>query len=507
MAGAHPVPLASERRREAPVAERLAPHELRVADLLERPRRRARGVQAGDDRADAAAGHPVDVQPGVLELAQHPDVGEGAGAAAGQHQPERPAGEPVGQRPQAAAEVAVDDGQLPGVGGRHPGHPLLGRRVPARPAPGRAAGPGPGDRRRGRRRRRRGRRAPRRPPGAGRSPARRHPGAVAGRRRRRAAPGRGRARPAPARRGRPRPGATTDRCVRQPACRARRRPRRRRCPGAGRRRPRPRPARVARGRGARRPAVRSRSATWPSTNRAAAGSVASTSSKASRGISSTVESRRARTAGRARLAGQQRELAEHLRRAELAHHRPSTSTSRRPVRTTYADPGGSPSRISHVAGRRRSTHPGGAPRAGAGRRSGSAASSGSVGEVGRRPRRGRRRDRPARPAGRQAHDGAGRSSATSSVVGRRRAAGPAAARARRRRGTRTIDSTQPSWKAATAVAGVGSPRITTSIAMPSTPPSWRALDTTADAVAYRPPGPRRAPRCRAAAAWRRRRCR
>ena len=46
-----------------------------------------------------------------------------------------------------------------------------------------------------------------------------------------------------------------------------------------------------------------------------------------------------------------------------------------------------------------------------------------------------------------------------------------------------IDSIQPSRRTATAVAGVGSPRITTSTAMPSTPPSWRALDTTADAVA------------------------
>ena len=35
----------------------------------------------------------------------------------------------------------------------------------------------------------------------------------------------------------------------------------------------------------------------------------------------------------------------------------------------------------------------------------------------------------------------------------------------------------------TAVAGVGSPMITTRTAMPSTPPSWRALDTTAEAVA------------------------
>ena len=74
-----------------------------------------------------AAGHPVDVQPGVLELAQHPDVGERPGAAAGQHQAERPAGQPVGQGPQAAAEVAVDERQLPGVGGGHPGHPLSGR--------------------------------------------------------------------------------------------------------------------------------------------------------------------------------------------------------------------------------------------------------------------------------------------------------------------------------------------------------------------------------------------
>ena len=30
--------------------------------------------------------------------------------------------------------------------------------------------------------------------------------------------------------------------------------------------------------------------------------------------------------------------------------------------------------------------------------------------------------------------------------------------------------------------------MTTRTAIPSTPPTWRALDTTAEAVAYRPPG-------------------
>ena len=46
-----------------------------------------------------------------------------------------------------------------------------------------------------------------------------------------------------------------------------------------------------------------------------------------------------------------------------------------------------------------------------------------------------------------------------------------------------MESTQPSCSDATTVAGDGSPRITTRIAMPITPPSWRALEVTADAVA------------------------
>ena len=251
-------------------------------------------MHGGDDRADAAAGDPVDVQAGVLELAEHADVGERPGAAAGQHEPERPAGEPVRQgadaRPRGPRRRAVScQASVAATQATR----WAGAGSVARAARGRAAGPGRARRRRG---------APRRcgPPG------------------RRRRPGAGRSR---ARRPRPVPPAVRDQedpvvvalgaleavgpdHARAPrrrgarasrGCSGTRPPRRRRSPGAARRR-RP-PAGCGRARPRRRapPAVRSRSATWVSTNRAAAGSVASIVSKASRGISSTVESRRART--------------------------------------------------------------------------------------------------------------------------------------------------------------------------------------------------------------------
>ena len=64
-------------------------------------------MQGRDDRADAAAGHPVDVQPGVRQLPEHPDVGERPGATARQHEAQRPTGESVGERPQADGRVAA----------------------------------------------------------------------------------------------------------------------------------------------------------------------------------------------------------------------------------------------------------------------------------------------------------------------------------------------------------------------------------------------------------------
>ena len=62
--------------------------ELGVAELLELLAGAPRGVHGGDDGADAAAGHPVDVQAGVLQLAQDTDVGERPGTAAREGQAE-----------------------------------------------------------------------------------------------------------------------------------------------------------------------------------------------------------------------------------------------------------------------------------------------------------------------------------------------------------------------------------------------------------------------------------
>ena len=68
------------------------------------------------------------MQARVLELTQHPDVGERTGPATGEDEAQGPAGQPVGEGAQPHCEVAVDDRQLSGVGGRDPGRPELVRR-------------------------------------------------------------------------------------------------------------------------------------------------------------------------------------------------------------------------------------------------------------------------------------------------------------------------------------------------------------------------------------------
>ena len=75
-------------RRQGPVAEGSPSDELGVADLLDLVAVDAGRVERREDGTDAAAGHSVDVQAGVRQLAQHTDVGEGPGAAAGENQPE-----------------------------------------------------------------------------------------------------------------------------------------------------------------------------------------------------------------------------------------------------------------------------------------------------------------------------------------------------------------------------------------------------------------------------------
>ena len=68
-----PLPLRQGLGGESVVAEGTAPDELGVADLLESGPVQTRGVQRADDGADARADDPVDVQTGILELAQDPD--------------------------------------------------------------------------------------------------------------------------------------------------------------------------------------------------------------------------------------------------------------------------------------------------------------------------------------------------------------------------------------------------------------------------------------------------
>ena len=101
---------------------------------------------------------------------------------------------------------------------------------------------------------------------------------------------------------------------------------------------------VARGGFAGSPAVRSRSATWRSTNRAAAGS---SLDGLLEGLARQLADHRVPPgphAGRARLAGQERELAEHLARPELADdpaahldlEAAATDDERRPGRVALA---------------------------------------------------------------------------------------------------------------------------------------------------------------------------
>ena len=322
-----------------------------------------------------------------------------------------------------------------------------------------------------------------------------------------AAPGRGRARPAPGRRGRPRPGSTTHRCWRSrvPSASPHGSDLLRRAARPARRRRPPTPARAAARAAPPPPAVRSRSATWPSTNRAADGSVASTSSNAARGISTSGRVAAGPHRGRALLTGEQRQLAQHLSRAELAHHgaadlhlEPAGAHDvRRPRRVALADQP-PPGRQVDDAGR--------APPAGCGPPSGSTRDSGSSDrstasaapsaagtahsaggvrcEHDRRPvvvdvllRRGG--PEPAQRQGDHGHDHERDDRQHPAVVQRRRPPSPASGRRGSPRARRS--------RARRRAGGRSTPRRT----------RWRSG----------PRGRRPARRCRAAAASRRRRCR
>ena len=85
--------------------------------------------QGSDHAPDAAPRHAIDGDVGLLERCQHAKVGEGAGAAARQHQPERPTSQPGDQGTQGSRGGRVDLGHLPGVEQLGPGEHLVRARV------------------------------------------------------------------------------------------------------------------------------------------------------------------------------------------------------------------------------------------------------------------------------------------------------------------------------------------------------------------------------------------
>ena len=301
-------------------------------------------MQWRDHRADAAAGHPVDVQPGVRQLAQDADVGERSGATAGEHEA-RASDRPVGRRAHA---------------GRRPRSRVDARSAARRrwPPPTPRAAPVPGSGPTSTRSGWRDGAGSSAPAGScdvaagdeddhvGLSQAEVAPGprrAGLRRRRRPGAPGRDRPRPRSRPSGSTTPGTTTDRCWREPSPAARRRPRRARCPGAGRRR-RPPPAgwpagaSVSPGRrcaGAPPPGSstdpRRRRVGRQHRRRTRRAAPPARSSRAGHALPPSAAHRSAAPARPARRQARAR-----------ARSRPPTSTSSRPRRTTYADPAGRP---------------------------------------------------------------------------------------------------------------------------------------------------------------------
>ena len=210
------------------------------------------------------------------------------------------------------------------------------------------------------------------------------------------------------------------------------------------------------------PAVRSRWATWVRTTPAAAGSVSSRVVNAARGTSTTCESRRARTAAERRSPVRSASSPSTSPGPSSRTSRPPTSTSSRPLRTRYADPAGSPSRISHSPACTGSSRV--------------AASSRSRALSGRPPSSGRSASGSAAPrlpvsparSGMCTTASPSSSGPSSDVVVVSRPSGRARTATARKA---PIESSQPSRSTAGAVAVVGVPTIATRKAMPSTPPS------------------------------------
>ena len=289
-----------------------------------------------DRRPDARAGEPVDGVPRLLQLAQHADVGEGPGPAA-RRAPARGCARPAGRRcrpPRAAGRhrprsAARRRSRPP----RPPGPPArAARRSPPGPAGGRGTGRRPGTP------------LPARATRTTASDWRRQKSRHVGRHR-------ARRRPPPARRGRSpasaraRPSASTvpgvdHRQVRgQPRLQVAGRLARCRCPRAGRPR-RSRAAAPPAPSGVAAPAVRIWPATWVSTARVARGSRSSRSSNAVRGTSMRVASRRARTPADRASPVSSESSPTTAPGVKVRTSWPPWTTSSRPLRSRYADPGG-----------------------------------------------------------------------------------------------------------------------------------------------------------------------
>ena len=103
------------------VVEGVAAYEFGVARLGDLLRGHARGVERGDDRAQARPRHAIDRDAGVLELGEQPDVSEGARASPRKYDAHRSTGETRGERTEPGVQV----------GGIHSEHlPRRDRRCP-----------------------------------------------------------------------------------------------------------------------------------------------------------------------------------------------------------------------------------------------------------------------------------------------------------------------------------------------------------------------------------------
>ena len=87
------------------VAERVSADELLVAGRVDGRGVLARRIEGGNDAADAAAGDPVDLLTGCLQLVQHADGGERSGAASGEGDAERLPGEAGGDPADGGCEL------------------------------------------------------------------------------------------------------------------------------------------------------------------------------------------------------------------------------------------------------------------------------------------------------------------------------------------------------------------------------------------------------------------